>query len=216
MSVAYLFTKSADFPGGNLDPTAFKQEIEASAITTTVENIFVGLNDPLGISPILRGTNPGGSVPDRVEIVFASALSAGEFTILDGDINGPSGGLIALHPQGLPDPDPDPPTEPGDVVYYESVPGGPGGIGLPATDGSQLVNISHDNLTDVSANDHHTRYTDVEAAGAADYAGFFEQASIGTGDIPAGTWGWWYDTVNDTMYKVFNRSGILFSVEATC
>jgi hypothetical protein len=213
MAVAYLYTKSADFPGGSLDPTQLKQEIEASSITTAVDNIFVGLNDPLGLSPILRGTSPGASIPDRVEIVFVSALSAGELTTLDGDINGPSGGLIALHPQGLPPVDPDPPDEVGDPVYYEAVAGGPGGLGLPATDGSQLVNISHDNLVDVSANDHHARYTDVEAATAADYAGRFEAATVTTGDIGLNKWGWWYNTSTSQLFIVRNRGGVLFCVE---
>jgi len=148
MAVAYLYSKSIDFPlgGSTLDPTQLMQEIIASAIVPALDNIFVGLLDPLSLTPILRGTTPVSS-SDRVEIIFTSAISAAELTILDGDIAGPSGGLIVIHPQSLTPPNPPPPTEVSDVVYYDSVPGGPGGLGLPATDGSQLVNLVHPNFT---------------------------------------------------------------------
>ena len=47
-----------------------------------------------------------------------------------------------------------------------------------------------------------------------DYAGRFEQASIGTGDIGLDLWGWWYDTVNLQLYVVRNRANTLYAVEA--
>ena len=46
------------------------------------------------------------------------------------------------------------------------------------------------------------------------FAGNFEQASIGTGDITLGLWGWWWDTVNSKLFLVRNRSGVLYAVEA--
>ena len=51
---------------------------------------------------------------------------------------------------------------------------------------------------------------------AGDYAGRFEQASIGTGDIGTNKWGWWWDTVNSRMFLVRNRAGVLYFVETTC
>lgn len=63
------------------------------------------------------------------------------------------------------------------------------------------------------ADAHHTRYTDTEAAAAADYAGRFEGVSIGTGDIGTDKWGWWYDTTNTKLYMVRNYSGALYAVE---
>jgi hypothetical protein len=50
----------------------------------------------------------------------------------------------------------------------------------------------------------------------AAYAGSFETATIGTGDIPAGQWGYWYDTSNNQQWLVRNRAGTLFYVELTC
>lgn len=52
----------------------------------------------------------------------------------------------------------------------------------------------------------------------AEFAGSFEVADPGpgTGDIPAGQWGWWYDTTNNRQYLVRNRGGSLFYVELTC
>jgi hypothetical protein len=47
-----------------------------------------------------------------------------------------------------------------------------------------------------------------------DYAGRFEGASVGTGDIPLNKWGWWYDTVNSLLFEVRNRDNILHFVEA--
>jgi hypothetical protein len=47
-----------------------------------------------------------------------------------------------------------------------------------------------------------------------DYAGRFEGASIGTGDIPLNKWGWWWDTVNLKLLAVRNRAGVLHKVEA--
>ena len=51
-----------------------------------------------------------------------------------------------------------------------------------------------------------------------DYAGTFELANPGpgTGDIPDGKWGWWYDTTNSQLWLVRNRGGTLHYVEATC
>jgi hypothetical protein len=51
--------------------------------------------------------------------------------------------------------------------------------------------------------------------GSTDYAGRFESASIGTGDITLDKWGWWWDTANFKLYNVRNRGGVLYAVEAT-
>jgi hypothetical protein len=48
---------------------------------------------------------------------------------------------------------------------------------------------------------------------ATDYAGRFEAASIGTGDIGLNKWGWWWDTVNSRMIQVRNRLNVLYCVE---
>ncbi|HUV47784.1 MAG TPA: hypothetical protein VMX11_02300 [Actinomycetes bacterium] len=53
------------------------------------------------------------------------------------------------------------------------------------------------------------------ALGVADYAGRFETASIGTGDIPDGKWGWWFDTnVPNRLLHIRNRGGTLYATEA--
>ena len=48
-----------------------------------------------------------------------------------------------------------------------------------------------------------------------DYAGKFEGATIGTGDISDGKWGWFYRTTDGKMFLVRNRSGTLNCVELT-
>jgi hypothetical protein len=53
----------------------------------------------------------------------------------------------------------------------------------------------------------------VSVEDATDYAGRFEQASIGTGDIGVNKWGWWWDTVNSRMIQVRNRANVLYCVE---
>jgi hypothetical protein len=51
--------------------------------------------------------------------------------------------------------------------------------------------------------------------GTSDYAGKFEGTTIGTGDIPDGKWGWWFDTnVPNRMLHVRNRGGTLYATEA--
>lgn len=51
----------------------------------------------------------------------------------------------------------------------------------------------------------------------ADYVGSFELAAPGpgTGDIPEGRWGFWYDTTNGQQWLVRNRGGVLRCVELT-
>ena len=49
--------------------------------------------------------------------------------------------------------------------------------------------------------------------GSTDYAGRFESASIGTGDITLNEWGWWYNTTTSQLYIVRNRSNVLYAVE---
>jgi len=50
---------------------------------------------------------------------------------------------------------------------------------------------------------------------SSDYAGRFEQAAIGTGDIADTLWGWWWDTINLKLFIVRNRGNVLYAVEAT-
>lgn len=74
---SYDYSLSADFPGGAIDCANLVDEIAASSIVTALNRID--------------------STGDSVSIVFASALSAGDKTTLDGDTTGPAGGLIAAH-----------------------------------------------------------------------------------------------------------------------
>lgn len=62
---------------------------------------------------------------------------------------------------------------------------------------------------------HHTRYTDTEARSAMSYAGYFEQASIGTGDVTDGQWAFFFRTLDSRMFLVRNRGGTIYSVELT-
>ena len=70
----------ADMPGaptGVVNESTLHDEIGASAISPALLSIRVDGNN--------------------LKISFASALSAGEVTILFGDVTGPSGGLLAAH-----------------------------------------------------------------------------------------------------------------------
>lgn len=78
----YPYSILNDFPSGLVELSKFDVEIRNSAITTSLVRI---------------DTNG-----DLIEVVFSDALSAGEKTILDGDITGPAGGLIAAHDNTLP------------------------------------------------------------------------------------------------------------------
>lgn len=82
----------------------------------------------------------------------------------------------------------------GDVVLVQDVGGGTEPVpGLPAIDGSQLLNV---------------------AATNSDYVGSFEQASTPTvAQIPDGKWGYWWDTVNTRLTIVRNRSGTMYCAE---
>jgi hypothetical protein len=82
-------------------------------------------------------------------------------------------------------------------------------LGYETPSGAATQITSHSGVADA----HHTRYTDNEAAAASDYAGRFELASIGTGDITLNKWGWWWDTNNSQLYMVRNRAGTLYAVE---
>ena len=48
----------------------------------------------------------------------------------------------------------------------------------------------------------------------SDYAGRFEQLTIGTGDIGLNMWGWWLNTGNGELLQVRNLSNTLYAVEA--
>ncbi len=74
---SYSYSISADFPGGSINESKLKTEIDASAIVSVLNRI-----DTTG---------------DTAYIVFDSALSPTDKTILDGDTTSPAGGLIADH-----------------------------------------------------------------------------------------------------------------------
>ena len=63
MSTTYTYSKTTDF-GGDLDTSQFHSEIVASAITT-----------------VITGVNTS---DDVIDIVFPSALSGGDLTLLNG------------------------------------------------------------------------------------------------------------------------------------
>lgn len=46
-----------------------------------------------------------------------------------------------------------------------------------------------------------------------DYAGRFEQATLGTGDVTLDKWAWWYRTTDGQLFHVRNRGGVLYAVE---
>ena len=55
----------------------------------------------------------------------------------------------------------------------------------------------------------------VSLSSLGDYAGKFEGLTIGTGDIPDGKWGWWFDTnVPNRLLHIRNRGGTLYATEA--
>lgn len=82
----------------------------------------------------------------------------------------------------------------GDVVLVQDVGGGTAPVpGLPALDGSKLVNVAGANTT---------------------FAGNFEQATTPTViQIPDGKWGFWWDTVNSRLTMLRNRGGTMYCVE---
>lgn len=73
----YSYTLTDDFPDNAVNDQKLAAEIGASAIVTALSRI-----DTDG---------------DNVYIVFKEPLSAGDKTILDGDLDNPAGGLIAAH-----------------------------------------------------------------------------------------------------------------------
>lgn len=77
MPVTYTYSKAADFPGGTINAGKLDAEIRASAITIALQS--VGVN------------------ADVVSVIFNAALPSADKTILDGDVAGPAGGLIAAH-----------------------------------------------------------------------------------------------------------------------
>ena len=77
MANPYIYSISADMPGGAVNGARLHKEIVASAIATTLVGI--------------------GVVSDVLTVVFTGDLSAGDKTILDNDATGPSGGLLAAH-----------------------------------------------------------------------------------------------------------------------
>jgi len=81
MATTYTYSINDDFPNSSINQSKFHMEIENSSIVTILIGITIGNNDD----------------PDRVDVIFQSALSAGEKTILDGDTTDPAGGLIAAH-----------------------------------------------------------------------------------------------------------------------
>ena len=83
----YTYNVSSDFPNSKVNLSTIQGEITSSSIVIALERI-----DSIG-GFILKNVLTGGSI----DIWFKDALSAGDKTILDGDVAGPAGGLIAAH-----------------------------------------------------------------------------------------------------------------------
>ena len=76
----YTFSVASDMPGGAVNLVKLDAEIIASAIATALTRTRTDV--------------------DVLTITFDDALSAGDETILHGDITGPAGGLLAAHDNG--------------------------------------------------------------------------------------------------------------------
>jgi hypothetical protein len=85
--------------------------------------------------------------------------------------------------------------------------------GVTTVLGVTKIKVTNGTLTDDGAG---VISIDTGGGGTSDYAGKFEGISIGTGDIPDGKWGWWFDTasVPNRMLHIRNRSGTLYATEA--
>jgi hypothetical protein len=109
-------------------------------------------------------------------------------------------------------------SEPSPGVARITTSGGTSSIRFREFDGSPDVGTVDDvivpNNTIVSVAGNTIRLSFREDV---DYAGSFELASSpSTGDIPAGKWGWWWDTTRSKLFLVRNQGGALHYVEATC
>lgn len=78
---AYIYSIADDFPAGGVNQERLGREIGESSIVTSLVSIITGT----------------GGNSDRIDIIFADALSSGEKTALDGNTSDPAGGLIAAH-----------------------------------------------------------------------------------------------------------------------
>lgn len=81
----YTYNITNDLPGGKVNSGNLHVEIEASSISTTLK----------GINTVGGSYSNGVITSGTISIVFADALSAEDKTILDNDLTGPSGGLLA-------------------------------------------------------------------------------------------------------------------------
>ncbi len=75
----YTFDLALDFPAGAINEGKLHAEIAASAIAEDIDEGGVAVDG------------------NAVTVTFPNALTAGDETILHGDITGPAGGLIAAH-----------------------------------------------------------------------------------------------------------------------
>ena len=73
----YVYSISADMPGGAVNEAKLHAEIVASAIGTVLNSVRADMN--------------------VLTVTFTGDLSAGDKTIFDGDTTGPAGGLLAAH-----------------------------------------------------------------------------------------------------------------------
>ena len=90
-----------------------------------------------------------------------------------------------------------------------------GSIAVKEQDGTPTVAaVSEIRVPNNSLTDHGGGAVSLDF-GASDYAGKFEAASIGTGDIVDGKWGWFWRTTDSRMFLVRNRGGTLLAVELT-
>lgn len=96
--------------------------------------------------------------------------------------------------------------------------GGGGGGGIPAT--SVVSETSFGQVPAVGASlnyarEDHTHGTPSTPQAVSDYAGKFEQATIGIVDIGLNQWGWFWRTTDSKLFLVRNRAGVLYAVETT-
>lgn len=75
--IIYTYAVSTDLPDGLVNIGKLHAEIAASPILTAIERVDL--------------------VGDQLDVVFKAALSAEDKTLLDGNITGPAGGLLAAH-----------------------------------------------------------------------------------------------------------------------
>jgi len=127
MTTIYSYDITNDLPGGKVNTSTLLEEIQASSIVTTLENISTS-----------GGTSEDGLITGgTLDLHFASDLTAPEKTTLDGDTANPAGGLLATTTPK--------PTTQGNIFYgYDSL------GGQTFTSASITLNIDLETISDAS------------------------------------------------------------------